>query len=37
MKNLFAAMRFITVLPVGKSEYFDAVGMCGGFPVVGLL
>jgi adenosylcobinamide-GDP ribazoletransferase len=37
MKNLFAAMRFITVLPVGKSEYFDAVGMARWFPVVGLL
>jgi adenosylcobinamide-GDP ribazoletransferase len=37
MKNLFAAIRFITILPAGKSEHFDALGMVPWFPVVGLL
>jgi len=37
MKNLFAAIRFITVLPIGQSEHFDAVGMAPWFPAVGLL
>jgi len=37
MKNLFAAIRFITVLPAGRSEHFDAPGMVPWFPVAGLL
>jgi adenosylcobinamide-GDP ribazoletransferase len=37
MKNLFAAIRFITIIPAGKSDYFDAVGMVPWFPAVGLL
>jgi adenosylcobinamide-GDP ribazoletransferase len=37
MKNLLAAIRFITVLPIGTSEHFDAVGMVPWFPAVGLL
>jgi adenosylcobinamide-GDP ribazoletransferase len=37
MKNLFAAIRFITILPAGRSEHFDALGMVPWFPVVGLL
>ncbi len=37
MKNLFAAIRFITILPAGRSEHFEAVGMIPWFPVVGLL
>jgi adenosylcobinamide-GDP ribazoletransferase len=37
MKNFFAAIRFITILPAGKPEHFDAVGMVPWFPAVGLL
>lgn len=37
MKNLFAAIRFITVVPAGASDHFDAVGMVPWFPAVGLL
>jgi len=37
MKNLFAAIRFITILPAGRSGDFDALGMTPWFPVVGLL
>jgi len=37
MKNLLAAIRFITVLPTGRSDHFDAVGMVPWFPAVGLL
>ena len=37
MKNLFAAIRFITILPAGRSEHFDAMGMVPWFPVAGLL
>jgi adenosylcobinamide-GDP ribazoletransferase len=37
MKNFLAAIRFITILPAGKSKQFDAVGMVGWFPVVGLV
>ena len=37
MKNLFAAIRFITILPAGRSEHFDAMGMVPWFPAAGLL
>jgi adenosylcobinamide-GDP ribazoletransferase len=37
LKNLCAAIRFITVLPLGRSDQFDAMGMAPWFPVVGLL
>jgi adenosylcobinamide-GDP ribazoletransferase len=37
MKNFFAAIRFITILPAGRSEHFDAMGMVPWFPVTGLL
>lgn len=37
MKNLMAAIRFITILPAGSSAHFDAVGMVAWFPAVGLL
>ncbi len=37
MKNFWAAIRFITILPTGKSTHFDAVGMVPWFPAVGLL
>lgn len=37
MKNLRAAIQFITILPVGRSDHFDAMGMIRWFPVVGLL
>ena len=37
MKNLFAALRFITILPLGKQKQFDPRGMVPFFPVIGLL
>jgi len=37
MKNFFAAIRFITIIPAGRWEHFDAVGMVPWFPAVGLL
>jgi len=37
VKNLRAAIGFITILPTGKSVSFDAMGMIPWFPVVGLL
>ena len=37
MKNLRAAIEFITIVPAGASDHFDAVGMVPWFPVVGLL
>lgn len=37
MKNLIAALRFMTVLPVGRSDRFDPRGMIPYFPIVGLL
>jgi adenosylcobinamide-GDP ribazoletransferase len=37
MKNFLSAIRFITILPAGKSDHFDAVGMVPWFPAVGLL
>lgn len=37
MKNLRAAIQFITILPVGRSDHFDPMGMIRWFPVVGLL
>ncbi len=37
MKNLIAAIQFITILPLGKSKTFDPEGMVPFFPVVGLL
>ena len=37
MKNLIAAIQFITILPVGKSHGYDPKGMIPYFPVVGIL
>lgn len=37
MKNLIAAIQFITILPLGRSKPFDPAGMVPFFPVVGLL
>lgn len=37
MKNLRAAIGFITIVPAGASNQFDAVAMIPWFPVVGLL
>jgi adenosylcobinamide-GDP ribazoletransferase len=37
MRNLFAALRFITILPLGKQKKFDPAGMVPFFPAVGLL
>ena len=37
MKGLVAAIRFITVLPVGHSGTYDPAGMIPFFPIVGLL
>ena len=37
MRNFFAALRFITILPIGKQKQFDPLGMVPYFPVVGLL
>ena len=37
MRHLFAAIRFITILPVGRSDEFDPVRMRPLFPAVGLL
>ncbi len=37
MKNLRAAIEFITIVPAGASNHFDAVGMIPWFPIVGLL
>jgi len=37
MKGFFAAIRFITILPLGKSATYDPIGMIGFFPVAGLL
>lgn len=37
MKSFFAAVRFLTVLPVGRSGTYDPMGMIPWFPAVGLL
>lgn len=37
MKHLLAAIRFLTIVPAGASNRFDAAGMVAWFPVVGLL
>jgi adenosylcobinamide-GDP ribazoletransferase len=37
VKNLRAAIQFITIVPTGASNHFDAVGMIPWFPIVGLL
>lgn len=37
MKSFIAAVRFITVLPVGRAGTYDPRGMIPYFPVVGLL
>jgi len=37
LKNLCAAIRFITIVPAGRSNQFDAMGMIQWFPVVGLM
>ena len=37
MRNFFAAIRFITILPLGKQKKFDPPGMIPYFPIVGLV
>jgi len=37
MKSLIAAIQFITVLPVGKTNIYDPEGMIPYFPVVGII
>ena len=37
MKALIAALQFLTILPLGKSEIYDPKGMIPFFPVVGLI
>ncbi|MBN1930295.1 MAG: adenosylcobinamide-GDP ribazoletransferase [Desulfobacterales bacterium] len=37
MRNLIAAIQFLTILPIGKSEIFDPHKMIPFFPVVGIL
>jgi adenosylcobinamide-GDP ribazoletransferase len=37
MKSLISAIRFITILPLGKSNTFDPEGMIPFFPVVGII
>jgi adenosylcobinamide-GDP ribazoletransferase len=37
VRNLFAAIRFITILPAGRSDHFDPARMIPLFPVVGLM
>lgn len=37
MKNLIAAIQFITILPAGKKNYFEPNKMLPYFPVVGLI
>ena len=37
MRNFFAALRFITILPLGKQKNFDPPGMVLFFPLIGLL
>ena len=32
----FSAVRFITIIPLGRSERFDPIGMTAYFPLVGL-
>ncbi|HMK36130.1 MAG TPA: adenosylcobinamide-GDP ribazoletransferase [Desulfomonilaceae bacterium] len=37
MKGLISAIRFITILPLGKRDTFDPEGMVQFFPVVGII
>ena len=37
MRNLIAALQFITILPLGKAREFDPPKMVPYFPLVGLL
>ena len=37
MRNLIAALQFITILPLGKTRDFDAPKMVPYFPLVGIL
>jgi adenosylcobinamide-GDP ribazoletransferase len=37
MRNLIAALQFITILPMGKQKKFDAKGMVFFFPIVGII
>ncbi len=37
MKNLISAIQFITILPVGKNDYFNPRGMIPYFSLVGLI
>lgn len=37
MKQLIAAIQFITILPAGKNNIFDPKGMVAFFPVVGII
>ncbi len=36
MKKLKSAIQFLTIIPAGKSEYFDPKGTAQFFPVAGL-
>lgn len=37
MRHLVAALQFITILPLGKAEYYDPPKMVPYFPLVGIL
>ncbi len=37
MQNFLAALRFLSVLPAGRSTGFDAPAMLGYFPITGLI
>lgn len=37
MKNLLSAIQFITIIPVGKNNEYNPVGMIPCFPVVGFI
>ena len=37
MKSLISAIRFLTMLPLGKPGPFDPKGMVQFFPVVGII
>jgi adenosylcobinamide-GDP ribazoletransferase len=37
MKRLIAALQFLTIIPLGKSAFYDPKGMILFFPIVGLI
>ncbi|HDL08730.1 MAG TPA: adenosylcobinamide-GDP ribazoletransferase [Desulfobacteraceae bacterium] len=37
MKNLISAIKFITIIPIGKNIVFNPLGMVSFFPVVGII